>query len=746
MWPGGGRGGKSGRVAAWEVESGKRVLTMGEEYDAILTADLSADLSLLAIGSTSKLVKVYDVASNELLYEIKKHSEWITQVAFSPDGILLATADRNGGLHIWEAETGNPFYTLDGHKEGITDLSWRADSNILVSASEEGAVRTWEMINGKQTKTWNAHPDGTLSADFDPKGRIVTSGRDKMVKLWQGDGKAISTINDFKDIVLEVCYSHDGSRVIAGDWTGQVSVWNSSDGKKIGELNANPPELITRIADTKKRLDQTKIELEKALARKMPLVEVLKNAESALALGRKKLSESEAQYQSATQALATTEKEWKLAISNLQNKIDEKRLEEKNRNETNAKLTQTGKDISLKKESLEKWNKKVKEQTAQLASLTQAYDHACKEQDQNREDSNFSNAVSKAEDALKAVKSSLTDSRAHATRSMVELKALNQLAEKLKIDEASSEQSLASSITSFNTAVEKKKQMDLLIKDKTNAVKELKIKLSERNSQLALSQKNVEKAQIELRDPEEKFAHSEKIFDRTQREYSRWEAELVNIERHVALRNLRKLQEEENEIKGVLHQAKELKKSALQSIELTRQSLRELPGIISGCEQILAKEKSVLRDAEKGRELVTQAIEEKKSYISEVSQLASLAKGKSESEEPDSNLGEASEKFQETLNLLRKDLAETENQLAEKEQVLHDAKQAVSKAEHNLREVLTLQKSTPLQVKKNEDSLAEAKKKVDGTEINYNQFKTRFAQQSLKTEALFKKYLDLLPR
>ena len=176
------------------------------------------------------------------------------------------------------------------------------------------------------------------------------------------------------------------------------------------------------------------------------------------------------------------------------------------------------------------------------------------------------------------------------------------------------------------------------------------------------------------------------------------------------------------------------------------QSLRELPGKISGCEQILAEQKSVLREAEKGRERVIQAIEEKKSYISEVNQLASLAKGKSESEKTDSTLGEASEKFQETLSLLRKDLAETENQLAGKEQVLQDAKQAVSKAEHNLREVLTLQKSTPLLVKKNEDSLAEAKKKEVGTEINYNQFKTRFAQQSVKSEALLKKYLDLLPR
>ncbi|HAU60440.1 MAG TPA: hypothetical protein DCW45_08765, partial [Opitutae bacterium] len=95
----GGRGGKSGLVVGWEVETGKRVMSVGEEQDSILTADISADQTLVAIGATNKLVKVFDLASNEVLYKIKKHSEWVTQVSFSPDGILLATGDRNGGIH-----------------------------------------------------------------------------------------------------------------------------------------------------------------------------------------------------------------------------------------------------------------------------------------------------------------------------------------------------------------------------------------------------------------------------------------------------------------------------------------------------------------------------------------------------------------------------------------------------------------------------------------------------------------------
>ncbi|MFP6855472.1 MAG: c-type cytochrome domain-containing protein, partial [Opitutales bacterium] len=191
LMAGGGRGGKMGRIAAWNVKTGRRVLSMGEEYDTILSSDISADQTLVALGGPAKKIKVYDLVSGEILHDIKKHSEWVTAVAFSPDGVLLATGDRNGGLYVWEARSGNLFYTLSGHKETITSLSWRTDSNMLASASEEGRVRVWEMFNGKEVRSWAAHGGGALSVDMDKKGNFVTAGRDRTVKLWKPDGAAI---------------------------------------------------------------------------------------------------------------------------------------------------------------------------------------------------------------------------------------------------------------------------------------------------------------------------------------------------------------------------------------------------------------------------------------------------------------------------------------------------------------------------------------------------------------------------
>lgn len=276
----GGKGGKSGQVVAWDIQSGRRMITLGQEKDSILTTDINPDQSLIAIGGTSKIVKVFDLGSGEVLYDISKHSEWVTQVAISPDGILMATGDRNGGLHIWEVETGNPFYTLSGHQAEITDLSWRSDGNILLSSSEDGTLHTWEMISGKKIKDWEAHPGGVLSAHFDKKANIISSGRDKRVVYWDNNGKEITTISGFKDIVTESRFSQDGQRIVAAEWTGNITVWNPLDGKQYGSLQSNPPSIKKRIRAYELKLSQVQQRIISERNKISPLLDSTQQIES----------------------------------------------------------------------------------------------------------------------------------------------------------------------------------------------------------------------------------------------------------------------------------------------------------------------------------------------------------------------------------------------------------------------------------------------------------------------------------
>jgi hypothetical protein len=242
---GGGQGAKLGKVAVWDVASGKRITEVGDEFDVVLAADIAPDQKEIALGGPTKMLRVFATADGEKLHNVKKHTDWITAIAYSPDGQWLASGDRSGGLYVWEGKTVREYYTLTGHKGGITSLAYRDDSKLLVSGSEDGTIKLWNMDGGTQAKTWNAHGGGVLSVAFTHDGRIVSAGRDKTTKTWKPDGSADKSFEAFPDIALHSRFNDDGTRVIAGDWSGAIRVFNAADGKKIGELTTNPKPLET---------------------------------------------------------------------------------------------------------------------------------------------------------------------------------------------------------------------------------------------------------------------------------------------------------------------------------------------------------------------------------------------------------------------------------------------------------------------------------------------------------------------
>ena len=244
---GGGIGGKSGRTKVWDVVTGKVMMEAGKEFDSVMAADLRADLGGIALGGPSRLIKLWDTQAGEQIKSIKKHTDWLISLAYSYDGILLATGDRNNGLQVWEAATGNEFHSLRGHQKSIVDIKWRADSNLLATASEDGQVIFWDMNSGNQIKKASAHGGGVLAMDYALSGDIVTSGRDRKVKLWNPDLGLKKELPVFAEIITEVAFSHDAKRVFVADWNGQIQVWDTTTYKQVGTLNPNPPQIADRL-------------------------------------------------------------------------------------------------------------------------------------------------------------------------------------------------------------------------------------------------------------------------------------------------------------------------------------------------------------------------------------------------------------------------------------------------------------------------------------------------------------------
>ncbi|MEM7785334.1 MAG: c-type cytochrome domain-containing protein [Planctomycetota bacterium] len=254
---GGGKDGARGKTVLFDAIKGEKIMTLGEELDSILASDISPGHDFVAMGGPNKLVKLFSL-DGELVSEIKKHTEWVTALEFSPDGKYFASGDRNGGLFVWEADSGNEVFGLKGHSKAITGISWRIDGKILATSSEDATIRVWELENGRQLKSWGAHGGGATSIEFLRNGQIASTGRDKVAKIWDQNGKLIKQFTGLTDVGVSVTYCDESNRIFAADWQGNVRAWNATDGKHVGNIQANPPSMAQQLKSAQQSLAQAK--------------------------------------------------------------------------------------------------------------------------------------------------------------------------------------------------------------------------------------------------------------------------------------------------------------------------------------------------------------------------------------------------------------------------------------------------------------------------------------------------------
>ncbi len=225
-----------GVAALFEVRSGKRLATLGDETDAVLAADLSPDLQTVALGGPGKSVKILSTRDGRLLFKLGKHTDWITALAFSPDGTKLASADRAGGLHLWEAASGQIFLTLAEHKGPVRSLAWRGDGRILASAGDDGLLILWDATDGwPVSNNATAHqprrpegvygklPAGVLGVAFSLSGELLSVGRDRAIKRWTPEGRLLQSVASAQ-LPLQCAFSADGSAYVVGGAQGLISI------------------------------------------------------------------------------------------------------------------------------------------------------------------------------------------------------------------------------------------------------------------------------------------------------------------------------------------------------------------------------------------------------------------------------------------------------------------------------------------------------------------------------------------
>ena len=205
-----GRVAENGAVRLIDTASGAIVKSWTAHADTIFDLAVSSDGKLLATAGGDKLVKIWDLATQQELAKLEGHTAQVFALAFNPDATQLVSGGADQQLKVWDVKTRERINTLGQHSAAITSRAWSSVGPTIVAATDVGVVARYTDLTSHS---------GAQSSD---------SAKERKLE-------------DAATALHGVAVSANGERVFASTQDGRLLAWNK-DGKlgaKIA-LNENP--------------------------------------------------------------------------------------------------------------------------------------------------------------------------------------------------------------------------------------------------------------------------------------------------------------------------------------------------------------------------------------------------------------------------------------------------------------------------------------------------------------------------
>ncbi|WP_445630574.1 WD40 domain-containing protein [Nostoc sp. DSM 114167] len=227
-------------IKIWDVASGQLLNTLKGHGDDVKSVTYSPNGQQLASASADKTIKIWDAHSGQLLKSLSV-SDVVISVTYSPNGQQLASASDDNTIKIWDAHSGKLLKSLTGANSSVISVTYSPNGQQLASASADKTIKIWDVGSGKLLKSLTGHSDVVISVTYSPNGQqLASASADKTIKIWDVDsGKLLNTLKGHSDVVSSVAYSPNGQQLASASHDDTIKIWDVDSGKLFNTLKGH---------------------------------------------------------------------------------------------------------------------------------------------------------------------------------------------------------------------------------------------------------------------------------------------------------------------------------------------------------------------------------------------------------------------------------------------------------------------------------------------------------------------------
>ena len=155
------------------------------------------------------------------------HAGNVTCLAFSEDGRHIISGGWDSQVFVWNVEEGSVTAQLEGHQGPVWGLMVY-DSKFIFTACADKMIRLFD-INGKSLQTIQGHTDVVRCFCKLPSGHssgaaFASAGNDEVIRLWTLDGTSMGVLEGHTAYIYSLAILPNGD-IVSSSEDRTVKIW-----------------------------------------------------------------------------------------------------------------------------------------------------------------------------------------------------------------------------------------------------------------------------------------------------------------------------------------------------------------------------------------------------------------------------------------------------------------------------------------------------------------------------------------